>query len=384
MTRSATANAPVPASRPHFKWFSPPPEDEGWGAWRSVVHADRLEPGTLGGDRKESALECAAWLPPETAGARPLVIALQGCGQSPSEIDDELGWARLARARRFAVMFVRETGGDCAAPSWWGPIIDRGCFDWFDVDGAKRNKGQPAGIVEALDRLLNERPGAVDPRRVYVVGFSAGAGMAALLLTAWPDRFAGAGVVAGPAVGAAESVGGGWSIYVAPQMFHWPDAMRGWASSLRAAACATRGVRPEGYAHKVSIWHGEVDPVVNRGHGVALADQFAGMMNVPVTRQWSWFLPRVDVSGQTASHARRTLVDPIGGVRRTLNRTVFTDPRTGEEVIQTNWIDYLGHAAPVAPSLDADGEVIGENDRRKYVGVDSTAEMLDFFGVGPG
>lgn len=382
MSRNAPVHQPSASPQPHhFNWFSPPPEDDGWTAWRSVVRANRLEPGALGRRRKESALECAAWLPPESAGPRPLIIALQGCGQSPADIDDELGWARLAQARRFAVMYVRETGGDCAAPSWWGPLIDRGCFDWFDLEGARKNEGQPAGVVEGLDRLLNERPGSVDPRQVFIVGFSAGAGMAGLLLTAWPDRFAGAGMIAGPAVGVAESVSAGWSIYVSPQVLFLPDVMRGWAAKLRADACRTRGVRQERYRHKVSIWHGEVDPVVNRGHSVALADQFAGMMNIPVARQWSWFLPRMEISGQTASHVREVLIDPLSGVRRTLRRTVFADPHTGEALIQANWIDYLGHAVPVAPSLDVHGEIIGENERRKYVGVDSMAEMLDFFGV---
>ena len=92
-------------------------------------------------------------------------------------------------------------------------------------------------------------------------------------------------------------------------------------------------------------------------------------------------MPRMEISGQTASHSTRTLIDPLGGGRRSLRRVVFADPDTGEALIQANWIDYLGHAAPVAPSLDPLGQVIGENERRKYVGVDSTAEMLDFFGV---
>lgn len=92
-------------------------------------------------------------------------------------------------------------------------------------------------------------------------------------------------------------------------------------------------------------------------------------------------MPRMEISGQTASHSTRLLQDPLGGGRRSLRRIVFADPETGEALIQANWIDYLGHAAPVAPSLDPLGQVIGENERRKYVGVDSTAEMLDFFGV---
>jgi poly(hydroxyalkanoate) depolymerase family esterase len=361
-----------------FDWFRSPPE-EGWSGWRTTIHAERAEPGGTGKRNREGVLECGAWLP-EGAGPRPLVVVLHGCGQSPDEIDDEMGWLKQAEIRRFAVLFIRETEEGRDNPMWWGPMIDRHCFDWFDVDGARKNEGQPAAIMRVIDKLTTERGDVVDRNRVFVVGFSAGAGMAGLLLTAWPDRLAGAGMIAGPAVGVAESLSGGWAIYVSPHMMFWPETMRRWAADLRAEACRGRGVRPTGRRHKVSIWHGEVDTVVNRGHSVALVDQFAGMMDVPVTRQWSWFMPRLEISGQTAGHMRRTLIDPLGGgARRSLHRVTFT--ASGEAVIQANWIDYLGHAAPVAPAVGANGEIIGENERRKYVGIDSTSEMLDFFGV---
>ena len=363
-----------------FQWFAPPPDD-GWSCWKWTATPRRAELGGGGARGAEGRLECAAWLPNESAGKRPLVIVLHGCGQSSDDIDDELGWKRLAGERRFGVMFIRETGEGDWSPLWWGPAVERGCFDWFDLDGAKRNEGQPAAIAQAASKLAADRPDVVDPAQIFVVGFSAGAGMAALLLTAWPDVFAGAGIVAGPAVGVAETQTGGWAAYVAPQLMYWPDSMRRWAADIRAESCRFRGVRPGPWPRKAAIWHGEADPVVNRGHAAALVDQFAGMMGIPVSRHWSWFMPRMEISGQTASHSTRLLQDPLGGGRRSLRRIVFADPETGEALIQANWIDYLGHAAPVAPSLDPLGQVIGENERRKYVGVDSTAEMLDFFGV---
>lgn len=364
-----------------FQWFAPPPDD-GWSCWKWTATPTRAEPGGSGSRGGDGRLECAAWLPNEALGKRPLVIVLHGCGQSPDDIDDELGWKRLAGERRFGVLFICETSGGDRAPLWWGPAVERGCFDWFDLDGARRNQGQPAAIAQAAARLAADRPDVVDGGQIFVVGFSAGGGMAALLLTAWPDVFAGAGIVAGPTVGIAESAAGGWAASVAPHLMYWPDAIRRWAATLRAESCRARGVRPARWRRRVAIWHGEADPVVNRGHAVALADQFAGMMGVPATRQWSWFMPRMEISGQTASHSTRTLEAPLGGGRRSLRRVVFNDPDTGEALIQANWIDYLGHAVPAAPSLDALGRVIGENERRKYVGVDSTAEMLDFFGVG--
>lgn len=368
MTRCAPAN---------FQWFRPPPE-EGWAPWRTTVTAERLVPGRTGQRNREGALECGAWLA-QGHGPRPLVIVLHGCDQSPEDIDDELGWRRLAAERRFNVLFIQETGEGQPGPLWWGPMIDRYCFDWFDIDGARRNTGQPAAIITALDRLLAERGDVVDRQQVYVTGFSAGGGMAALLLTAYPDRFAGAGIIAGPAVGVAGSLSGGWTVYASPYFLYWPDTMRRWAAELRAESCRLRGVRADHYHHRVSIWHGDSDPVVNRGHSVALVDQFAGLMGVPVNRNWNWAAARVEISGQTATHIRRPLIDPLDGRRRTLHRAVFAD--SGEALIQANWIEYLGHAAPVTPAPDMHGQMIGESDRRKYLGVDSTSGMLDFFGI---
>lgn len=368
-----------------FKWFRAPPGPD-WAGWRTTVDVIRPDGGSGGSRPVEGALECAAWIPAATVGpngvprARPLVIVLQGCGQDPDDVDDELGWYALAAQRRFAVLFIRETRIRAESGPWWLPTVGYHCFDWFDVEGARMGWGQPQGIVHALDRLLADHGAEIDRRAVYLAGFSAGAGMAGLLLTAWPERFAGAGMVAGPAIGVAESLSAAWSVYLSPNYFYWPETMRRWASDLRTSAVTNRGGKPKRHRHKVSIWHGDADPVVNRGHSVALVDQLAGMMEIPVTRQWRGLvMPRVEISGQTASHTTRALSNPNGGLRHTLNRAVFT--RDGEALIQANWIDFLGHAVPVAHRRDADGVEVPETDRRRFVGIDSTSEILDFLGV---
>jgi poly(3-hydroxybutyrate) depolymerase len=55
-----------------------------------------------------------------------------------------------------------------------------------------------------IDAMLERY--AIDRSRVYLVGFSAGGAMAAAMLAAYPERFAGGAIVAGVPYGCANSV----------------------------------------------------------------------------------------------------------------------------------------------------------------------------------
>lgn len=124
------------------------------------------------------------------------------------------------------------------------------CFPgymWYDiVDLATPDH---AGLVHALDRLdqfsaeiLERYP--IDPARLYLLGFSQGAAMSALLALTRPERLAAAVLLSGylPATGATQGM---------PRL------------------------RPEGLADRaVFIAHGTLDPVLPVERGRALRDRF--------------------------------------------------------------------------------------------------------------
>lgn len=104
-----------------------------------------------------------------------------------------------------------------------------------------------------------------DPSRVYIVGFSAGAAFAAVMLATWPDRFAGGAIMSGVPYRCATSVSGAFSCQspgvskTAPQ----------WGDLIRAASSYT-GTRPV-----VQIWHGATDTTVVPANQAELIKQFA-------------------------------------------------------------------------------------------------------------
>src|SRR5437763_1256534 len=67
------------------------------------------------------------------------------------------------------------------------------------------SRGEAASIRAMVDRTVADH--GLDPRRVFVTGLSAGGAMAAVMLAAYPEAFAGGAVVAGVPYGCAGTEG---------------------------------------------------------------------------------------------------------------------------------------------------------------------------------
>jgi poly(hydroxyalkanoate) depolymerase family esterase len=125
----------------------------------------------------------------------PLVVYLHGCSQTAKDAAFGTRWNDLAEKKGFIVVYpdqrIDQTlDGDLASH---GNGI--GCWNWYNPDDQKRGSGETATIAGITRRVVGAYP--VDPRRVYVMGPSAGADMTVSMGAAYPDLFAAIGVLAG-------------------------------------------------------------------------------------------------------------------------------------------------------------------------------------------
>jgi poly(hydroxyalkanoate) depolymerase family esterase len=122
----------------------------------------------------------------------PLMVMLHGCGQDAKGFAQSTRMNRLAARQRFLVLYPEQDR--LANP--------QGCWNWFETR-AGRAAGEAQLILNAIDQVCSLY--AADPGRVAVAGLSAGASMAALLVTRHPGRFKAVVMHSGIAPGSAHS-----------------------------------------------------------------------------------------------------------------------------------------------------------------------------------
>lgn len=124
----------------------------------------------------------------------PLLVLLHGCNQTADDIATGSRMEEVAEEHGFLVLLPNQTRP--AGSSY--PLADgngSGCWNWFHPDHQTRDGGEPATLA-AMTRDVMARF-AVDPRRVWLGGLSAGADMATVLAATHPDLYAAVAPVAG-------------------------------------------------------------------------------------------------------------------------------------------------------------------------------------------
>jgi poly(hydroxyalkanoate) depolymerase family esterase len=248
--------------------------------------------------------------------AVPLVVMLHGCTQSP---DDFAAGTRMnALAEEHACLIVY--------PGQPQSANAQKCWNWFSPGDQQRDQGEPALIAGITRQVMRDH--AVDPRRVYVAGLSAGGAAAAIMGQAYPDLYAAVGVHSGLACGAARDI---------PSAF---AAMRQGGGGTGAA-----GSRPV----PTIVFHGDKDSTVNLRNGDAVIAQ-----------------AKASASGLKSSVESGQAAAPGG---HGYSRTVHADA-SGKALCEQWTIQGAGHAW-------AGGSPSGSyTDPR---GPDASREMLRFF-----
>lgn len=190
------------------------------------------------------------YVPTGLPSGRPVVVAMHGCTQNAVGYGPGAGWTRLADQWKFSVVFPEQRPANNA----------NSCFNWFEPSDTRRGSGEALSVKQMIDRMKQD----LGSTAVHVSGLSAGGAMTAVMLAAYPEVFAGGGVVAGLPFGCASTVSSAYNC-MSPGVDLTPAQ---WGDKVRAAA-AYSGARA-----KVSIWHGTADTTVRPMNGTELVEQW--------------------------------------------------------------------------------------------------------------
>ena len=287
------------------------------------VQARRVDAGggaTVGGFTTHSFASTAdrrdykLFVPSRPAAASlspmPLVVMLHGCTQNPDDFAAGTRMNQLAEAQGFVVLY----------PAQSAKANPQGCWNWIKHTHQTRERGEPALIAGMVGQVMAGH--AIDPKRVYVAGLSAGGAMAAIVGETHPELFAAVGVHSGLAAGAAKDL---------------PSAL----SAMKGGAA---GAQRAGSGKPTIVFHGDADPTVNVANARAVIAASVG-----------------------GAAAERGEVSSVAG-RRSSRKEIFraADGRVTAEL-------WLVQGAPHAWSGGGPGSYTDPT------GPDASAEMLRFF-----
>jgi poly(hydroxyalkanoate) depolymerase family esterase len=263
---------------------------------------------------------------------RALVVVLHGCGQTAAAYDVGAGWSMLAKHYGFALLMPEQQVSNNAS----------GCFNWFYPDDIARERGETGSIRQMIARMVKDH--AIDPRRIFVTGLSAGGAMTSVMLATYPELFAAGAIIAGLPFGVASNL---------------REALVGMCASRPRSATELGDLVRKATSHKakwpkVSVWHGTADRTVYPGN----ADE--------IVKQW------LDVHGLPLEPMSRSIVD---GHPREVWWGV-----DGETIVESYTIADMAHGTPLG---------IAETDKRYgtqgafmiEAGISSSYHIAKFFGL---
>lgn len=230
----------------------------------------------------------------------PLIVMLHGCTQSADDFAAGTQMNRLAETHGFIVAYPEQPSGANMSK----------CWNWFSAQDQTRDRGEPSLIAGITREVMTTH--AVDGRRIFVAGLSAGAAMAVVMGETYPELFAGVGAHSGLPFASAHDI---------------PSAMATMKGSPRSGAGHVSAPSRVTHAVPTIVFHGDRDHTVKQTNGHAIATQACeayAKAAFPLT-----------VSSKTDT--------ATGHGGRSYSRTVYADA-LGEACVESWVLHGAGHA----------------------------------------
>jgi poly(hydroxyalkanoate) depolymerase family esterase len=271
------------------------------------------------------------YVPAAIAPDPALLVVLHGCTQTAAGYDIGAGWSALADRFGFVLLF----------PEQQRVNNPNGCFNWFQPLDVRRGQGEAGSIRQMIERCQSDL--ALDPRRIFITGLSAGGAMTSAMLACYPEVFAGGAIIAGLPFGAAADVRQAFE-----SMSRSPSRpAKDWGDLVRRAS-AHQGPWP-----RISVWHGAADTTVVPANAHEIVEQ------------WK------DVHG-IAAPAVNDVVDGI-------TRSVWKNG-AGDDVIESYIVPRMAHGTPLATGQGETGYGAA-GPFMLEAGISSSYHIAKFFGL---
>jgi poly(hydroxyalkanoate) depolymerase family esterase len=260
----------------------------------------------------------------------PLIVMLHGCTQNPDDIAAGTRLNELADQHGFLVAYPAQTSA----------ANGMNCWNWFHRKDQARDRGEPALIAGITREVMSDYE--VDARKVFVAGISAGAAMAVIMATVYPELFAAVGVHSGLAYGAAHNA---TSAFV---------ALRGGnKASADAPSVSERRSQQPGASRAIPtiVFHGDQDATVAPSNGTAVVDQ------------------AISLAADSHGPLQKTVQDRMTINGREYTATIYRT-RSRRPIVEYWELHGAGHAWSGGSS---NGSFTDES------GPDASAEMVRFF-----
>lgn len=209
------------------------------------------------------ALTMWRYRPTTPAANAPLVLFMHGCSQTHNDAA-LVGWTQLADQYGFYVVFPEQSTDN-------NPIR---CFNWAgeygDPANLVRGQGENLSLKQMVDKMRADHN--IDPARIYVAGFSAGAAFANVMLATWPDVFAAGAVMSGIPYRCATTVNGAYNCQALASHPELKKTPQEWGDLVRMAYPGYTGPRP-----RVAIFHGSNDGIVSVDNQTELIEQWTNV-----------------------------------------------------------------------------------------------------------
>lgn len=308
-----------------------PPAPQAQAQTQAAVALERV----TGFGANPGSLNMYVYRPASLPANAPVVVALHGCTQSAQIYADNSGLTTFADRHGFLLVFAETTSLNNANK----------CFNWFQAADIGRGQGEAASVRQMVAHAVSAY--GADAARVNVTGLSAGGGMTAVMLAAYPDVFKAGAVMAGLPYACATDVLGAFTC-MSPGVDRTPQD---WAQRVRGTYPGYTGPWP-----RVSVWQGDNDPTVVPRNADELRDQ------------WT------QVHGLDQTPDRSSTIGP-NSTRR--DEYLAGD---GTVAVEVNRVPAIGHGTPVDPGTGA--EQCGATGTAHFIdSICSSYWVTRFFGL---